>query len=796
MNRVSIVTWYVLILLIGFLVPTEARQRGNDSPRFELLLDSVKSLLDERKTEEARTIGLQLLSEVMEAGDRHYLIQTHIAMFRAYNRLDDIDEAERTTLECITLSKELEDYKSQIICASNRALLFFNEGKYDSSRVYYQLSMEVARDHLPERYPISLANMAFIHGVMDQRDQELKYFIKALEVVDEHPEYKGAVSVSAMAFSGLGDYYLSIDEFDKAVAYYERKLKLATENDLIRSAYEARIGLGSAYAKDEFYDFEKSRSYYEAITSDTTEDLSPYRHRGMLGLARLYLKEGEYDQSLMLFQQVLDYYRAVDSPDYMSRVQTGMADIYFRRGQWDLSRKVIEEGLSNARKYGVIARERDALKVLYRLDSAEGRYRAAFDHFYRYRQIIDSLYNIRTKDKINALQIEFETEQTAKQNTILQADLEVESLRSQRQVGVSIFIGILALLLVILSFIFYRSYLRKKKDHDTIATQADELRLLSDFKDGLTSMVVHDMKNPINSIIGFSRGTPDEKKMKKINQSGYSVLNLVTNMLDIQRFEDTKVEVVPARVNARQMLVNAMAEVHLLLQAKSLRVDNQLPKGLMVDVERQLIDRVLINLLTNAIKYSGLGTVITVAAGKRADGLQEIILRDEGEGIAADKLPYIFNKFWHKDARKAGLAPSTGLGLSFCKLAVEAHGGSIHAESEPMQGTSIIFSVPVSTEVIPETAVAENPDELIPDGVLTSDELALLEEFILQLSTLEVHEVSAINKLIKLLESKGLNRVWLNLLQGCVYQGDQEKYDELLRQVLDKEAAEPQVAVS
>lgn len=785
-----------MIFLFGFLAPTEARQGGNDTARFDLLLDSVQSLLNQRKTEEAMAAGLQLLSEVIESGDDHYLIQTHRAMFRAYTRLDDIDEAQRTTMECIALSKEINDYKSQLICASNRALLFFNEGKYDSARVYYRLSMEVARDYIPERYPLSLANMAFIYGVLDQRDNELKHFMKALEVIDEHPECIGAASVSAMAFSGLGDYYLSIDEFDRAVGYYQRKLKLATENDMIKFEHEARFGLGAAYAKDEFYDFEKSRGHYETIASDTAEELSHYRHMGMLGLARLYLKEGDYDQSLSLFQQVLDYYRAVDSADYMSRAQTGMGDIYFRRGEWGLSRKLIEEGLSNARKYGVIAREREALKILYRLDSAEGSYKAAFDGFYRYRQITDSLYSIRTKDKINALQIEFETEQTAKQNAILQAELEVEALRSQRQAGMLVFTGTLALLLVILAFIFYRNYLQKKKDHELIAKQADELRQLSDFKEGLTSMVVHDMKNPINSIIGFSRGTPDTKKMKKINQSGYSVLNLVTNMLDIQRFEDAKVEVVPAKVNARKMVVNAMAEVHLLLQAKSLRVDNQLPKSLMLDVEAELIDRVLINLLTNAIKYSDLGSVVTVEVGKRTDGLQEIIVRDEGEGIAVDKLPYIFNKFWHKDARNAGLAPSTGLGLSFCKLAVEAHGGSIRAESEPMQGTSMVFSLPVSSEVVTETAIIGKPDELTPDGMLTGDELVLVKAFIPQLSALEVHEVSAINKLIKLLESKGLNKVWLNLLQGCVYQGDQKKYQELLKQVCGEKVTEPQVTVS
>ncbi len=766
----------MLLLCLSFQVTAQDR---SDSLRFVKLVDSVRSLDAQRKMDQALALGEQLMEEATSENSAYKLIAIHEAMFNVNMHMERYDLFRGNALACFDLSKKTDDYESAITCATFAALTYFVNSDYDSARWYYRDAMETARDHFPKKYAVAIANMAFIHGVMDQRDEELTYFLLALQVTEAHPEYDGVVGVSAMAYSGLGDYYRSIGEFEKAVENYEGKLKLGRDNGLRETQYEAYYGLGLTYAEEDYYDFEKSKRNFEVVASDTASDLKHYRHRAILGLARLYRAEKDFPKALDLFKQALIYYENTPSSDYVSIVKGDLGELYYQMGQFREARKWTTQALASSRDNGVIARERNVLRVLYKLDSAEGRFRDAFFNYLRYADIQDSLSSQETKDRISELQIQYETDQTNKQNELLKADLNVQELRSQKQVGILIFTGVVSLLLVASTLIFYRGYKRKKRDHDIIATQKNELKQLSDFKEGLTSMVVHDMKNPINSIIGFSRGTPDEKKMKKINQSGYNILNLVTNMLDIQRFEEAKVEVQTEPTEARSMVNQAVSEVHLLLQAKSLRFDNQVPKGLVVDVERALLDRVMVNLLTNAIKYSPLGNTITVKLGETANGFQEMVVIDEGEGIAEEKLPYIFNKFWHKDARKSGLAPSTGLGLSFCKLAVEAHGGAIRAHSVIGQGTSMIFTLPLTAEAASEIAM-EEPVHSGSDEALSLVELNTLAGFLPELVRLEVHEVSAINKLIQKLEEAGLNKKWTGTLQACVYQGDQTKYNELL----------------
>jgi len=122
-----------------------------------------------------------------------------------------------------------------------------------------------------------------------------------------------------------------------------------------------------------------------------------------------------------------------------------------------------------------------------------------------------------------------------------------------------------------------------------------------------------------------------------------------------------------------------------------------------VQVDRDLFTRVLINLLGNALKFTPADGSITVGARLEAPSDPDrnpvvvFFVKDTGEGIPKEDLGKIFDKFAQAESRKAGRKNSTGLGLTFCKLAVEAHGGRIWAESEPGKGSTFYFTIPLVT---------------------------------------------------------------------------------------------------
>jgi two-component system sensor histidine kinase VicK len=106
-----------------------------------------------------------------------------------------------------------------------------------------------------------------------------------------------------------------------------------------------------------------------------------------------------------------------------------------------------------------------------------------------------------------------------------------------------------------------------------------------------------------------------------------------------------------------------------------------------------VLTRVLVNLLSNALKYTPSGKTITVSAKVTDEGVH-FAVTDEGPGIPKEYLHRIFDRFVQVEARKAGAPVGTGLGLTFCKLAVEAHGGRIWLESEVGKGTTVHFLLP------------------------------------------------------------------------------------------------------
>jgi signal transduction histidine kinase len=119
------------------------------------------------------------------------------------------------------------------------------------------------------------------------------------------------------------------------------------------------------------------------------------------------------------------------------------------------------------------------------------------------------------------------------------------------------------------------------------------------------------------------------------------------------------------------------------------------PAAQWITADVRLVERVMSNILSNAIRHSHPGGAITISVAPGAeDGGVEVSIRDFGEGIPKEYHERIFEKFGQAGLREYGHKTDTGLGLAFCKMAVEAHGGSVRVESEPGKGSRFSFSLP------------------------------------------------------------------------------------------------------
>jgi len=200
------------------------------------------------------------------------------------------------------------------------------------------------------------------------------------------------------------------------------------------------------------------------------------------------------------------------------------------------------------------------------------------------------------------------------------------------------------------------------------------------------------LKNPLNAVIGFSELEPSEFSMKYINQSGRRMLNLVLNMLDIQKMEEAQLMLHQEKVSVLGVVEAAIERVSFLLEQENVELKNSVQDNL-VNVDVDIIERVIVNLFSNAFKFAS-GGKVEIWSEELDKNWLKLCVKDNGIGIPDKKRNEIFLRFGQAVAKRSGSVKSTGIGLTFCKMVVEAHGGIIDFESEVNKGSTFWFTIP------------------------------------------------------------------------------------------------------
>ena len=334
---------------------------------------------------------------------------------------------------------------------------------------------------------------------------------------------------------------------------------------------------------------------------------------------------------------------------------------------------------------------------------------------------------------------------------------------------------------------------------EEIEAKAGELKMANErlvelgaFKEGLTGMIVHDLKNPLNAILSGLGAPESPARGGAMRSAARQMRNLVSDILDVQRFDEASMPVELQPVRLREIAAGAIEQVSFL--ARGRRLENALLPGTSVEVDPELVERVLVNLLTNAIKFTeddGRIVIREVAGGPYASdgGLVRVEVADDGAGIPAERLDHVFDRFAQVEARVSGGARSTGLGLTFCRLAVEALGGRIGVESKLREGTTIWFTLRRAEEDSP--AVASVPEKVrssgVPEGAvtLTVEERRLLAPWAAELAEIPIYRVSALSAVLARLESelgsRGLS--WSARVRDAVFLADEARFRALLEEV-------------
>jgi len=247
-----------------------------------------------------------------------------------------------------------------------------------------------------------------------------------------------------------------------------------------------------------------------------------------------------------------------------------------------------------------------------------------------------------------------------------------------------------------------RNAIRMRHISTELEAQYRRLQEFEQLRDDLVHLIVHDLRSPLSAILAYlqlikldagDQLNPEvAESINEANKVAVTMSEMVSDLLDVSRLEAGQMPLTPTEVDFSALILEAMASVRSAAQRVEVRFEPP-PQPVRVFCDQAVMKRVIANLVANAVKFThGPGEVRVRLTADPVGVTLEVT--DNGPGIPAPYQQKIFEKFGQVEATRQGGQRSSGLGLTFCKLSVEAHGGRIGVESEVGKGSTFWFTLP------------------------------------------------------------------------------------------------------
>lgn len=249
----------------------------------------------------------------------------------------------------------------------------------------------------------------------------------------------------------------------------------------------------------------------------------------------------------------------------------------------------------------------------------------------------------------------------------------------------------------------------ERKQAEELRLEKERLEYASKAKSEFLTTMSHELRNPLNSIIGFSEllkqkmaGELNEKQEHYVNNiltSSKFLLNLINEVLDLSKIEAGKIELAIEKVSVPESIEETLALVKEKASERNVALKTEFDPALRyIEADKQRFKQIMFNLLSNAVKFSkDEGGVVTVTT-KEEGGMAKISVSDTGTGIREENMGKLFKKFEQIDAGIARKYGGAGMGLAISKKLVELHEGKIWAESKYGEGSTFTFLLPLKAK--------------------------------------------------------------------------------------------------
>lgn len=413
-------------------------------------------------------------------------------------------------------------------------------------------------------------------------------------------------------------------------------------------------------------------------------------------LGNVYLRRDQYEEALPLFEQALrlkedenDLFRATSTCNNLARVTTGLERYIESQNYIDKAREYATYSGNSA---GIIR----SYEIEAELNFAMGNHKKAYEFLERYHEENDSVNEVNKKEAVDNMLMTFKVEEDLNRIELLETENELITAEGEKNeiylvaaIAVGAFLITLILVLILVT-------INNRKKNSRLNSYNTQLTDLNEQKDALIQVVAHDLKAPLNKTLGLLEMmdqsgslTPEQQPfvsmLRRVNEDAGK---LVADLLQLNALEAGKVEGATTRFDASELLEEMARAYCGVAEKKRIKISVNKPKAPhFIESQRPHLERVLDNLISNAIKFSPPGKQIWLGLEKKS-GATYFSVRDEGPGISPEDQKLMFRKFQKLSARPTAGESSTGLGLSIVKVLTDQLNGTLKVDSQLGEGTT------------------------------------------------------------------------------------------------------------
>ena len=575
------------------------------------------------------------------------------------------------------------------------------------SQHYAEKSLEIAnKSKNPYLLAMTYNLLSLVSWACGKFSVSLDYSFKALRINDSLKNEKEMLR----NYGNIGNVFSATQQYQKAIDYFNKALNIAKKNKMDADIAKTYGNIGIVY--NEMGKNEMAMKYYDKALlickklKDTAGLIRNYSN-----IAVVQYSEKKYESALETNKITLELAEQIGDNRSKCLIMGNSGTILMKIA-YDTSRTIdknkkrqlldqavdyFQEAIQLSRKMNFQDSEMEYLDGVTKAYEGLGDYKQAYNYLIQFKQMEDSIFNIKNQSIIADIEASYEKEIK---------DKEIKILKKEKDLN-RIYIIVAILLIaagIVIIYVLHRNYLTTRKFNHQLESKNTELSETNATKDKLFTVLSHDLRNPLQTIslnselleTFYAKMNDDERlhKISRITEISLSLNNLFEELLLWARSQSNKIEYNPVEFSLKELTDVVIKLLNEAAALKNIDIINQIDENLRAYADMSLVNTIFRNLISNSVKFTEKDGEIIISAQEKDEKNIICFVKDNGVGISSENIPKLLSITSTYTTRGTNNESGTGLGLILVNEFVKVNKGDLEIQSIEGKGTTISFTLP------------------------------------------------------------------------------------------------------